>query len=132
MILFYAAENNSVVRTLEQQLVPYNVARCVTISAMEKRLRKPGHGLQVALILVRSGKEMDHVEEIQHLVRDLKVILVLPGHHSAMVAWAHKLAPRFIAYSDNGYEQVGAVLEKMLRPGKPVRSSAQKPMSERR
>ena len=118
MILFYATEDNSVVQTLERQLVPYGVIRCLSISAMEKRLRKPGHGLQVALILIHSSKEMDQIQAIRHLVRDLKVILVLPGHDQALIAGAHMLGPRFIAYSDNGHELVGPVLQKMLLPGK--------------
>ena len=46
--------------------------------------------------------------------RDLRLVLVLPGRDPKMVVMAHKLAPRFIAYADNGYEQIGAVLEKMI------------------
>ena len=125
MILFYAAKNNGVVETLEQQLVPYRVVRCVSFSTMEKRLRKPGHGLQVALMIIRNSEEMDQVNSIANLVRDIKVILVLPARDSAMVARAHKLGPRFIAYADNGYDKVGAVLERMLRAGRTARSTAQ-------
>ncbi len=114
MILFYAAENNRVVETLEHQLAPYKVARCVSLRTVEKRLRKPGNGMRVALMIVRNSEEMDQVNGIHNLVRDVKLILVLPGHDSAMVAQAHKLGPRFIAYADNGYDQVGAVLEKIM------------------
>jgi hypothetical protein len=114
VILLYAVENNRVVETLEHQLAPYKVARCVSLSTVEKRLRKPGHGMQVALMIVRNGDEMDQVNAIYNLVRDVKLILVLPTHDKVMVAQAHKLGPRFIAYADNGYDQVGAVLEKMM------------------
>jgi hypothetical protein len=130
VILLYAAENNRVVETLERKLAPYKVARCVSFSTVEKRLRKPGHGMQVALMIVRNGEEMDLIHAIHNLVRDVKLILVLPTHDKTMVARAHKLGPRFIAYADNGYDQVGAVLEKMLqtRPSAPssVRYSTSK------
>lgn len=114
MILFYAAENNHVVETLERQLAPYKVARCISFSTAEKRLRKPGHGMQIALMIVRNSEEMDRINAMRNLVRDVKLILVLPAHDSDMVARAHKLGPRFIAYADNGYDQVGIVLEKMM------------------
>jgi hypothetical protein len=81
---------------------------------MEKRLRKPRHGLDLALLMIRNTQEMDRFDSIHNLVRDVKLILVLPNHDSAMVAWAHRLGPRFIAYTDNGCDQVGAVLEKMM------------------
>ena len=114
MILFYAAEDNPVVQTLEQQLASHRVVRCVSFNTVEKRLRKPRHGMKVALMIVRNSEEMDRIDAVHNLVRDLKLILVLPGHDSAMVARAHKLGPRFIAYADNGYDQVGAVLEKIM------------------
>jgi len=129
VILFYAAENNRVVETLEHQLAPHKVARCVSFSTVEKRLRKPGHGMQVALMIVRNSEEMDWINAIHNLVRDVKLILVLPAPDSAMVARAHKLGPRFIAYADNGYDQVGAVLEKMLQFRPSAQSSAQKCVS---
>ena len=124
MILFYAAANDRVVQTLEQQLEPFRVIRCVSFSSVEKRLRKPGHGLQVALMIVRNSEEMARIYDLDSLVRDVKLVLVLPSHDSAMVASAHKLGPRFIAYMDNGYDQVGAVLEKMLHSGACARGSS--------
>ena len=124
MILFYAAANDRVVQTLEQQLEPYKVTRCVSFSSVERCLRKPGHGLQVALMIVGDNAEMARLHTLDSLVRDVKLILVLPSHDSAMVASAHKLGPRFIAYMDNGYDQVGAVLEKMLHSGSVTRGAS--------
>jgi len=114
VILFYAAENNRVVGTLEQQLIPYRVHRCFSFSTVEKRLRRPGHGFFVAVMIVRDNEEMDQINAIGNLIRDVKLILILPVHDRAMVSKAHKLGPRFIAYADNGYDKVGAVMEKMM------------------
>ncbi len=114
MILFYATERNRVVKTLEAQLADYKMVRCRSLDTMVKRLRKPRHGLEVALIIVNNIEEMIRISEIQNLVRDMRIVIVLPRHDEQMVAWGHKLGPRFIAYADNGYEQAGAVLKKML------------------
>lgn len=116
MILFYAAQTNRVVEMLEQQLAGYKVARCRTFNTMEKRLRKPRHGLEIALVVVENIQEIDSMAEIQGLVRDLRLVLVLPERHPHMVSQAHKLAPRFIAYADLGPEQIVAVLKKMTEP----------------
>lgn len=115
MILFYAAENKAFVEDLQRRLAPYKASRCSTIGTVEKRLRKPGHGLQVVLMIVRNNDELDQICVLHHLVRDVKLVLVLPARDSSMVAQAHKLGPRFIAYADNCCDQVGAVLDKMMR-----------------
>lgn len=115
MILFYAAQNNQVVETLKRQLAKYRVVRCRSFTTMEKRLRRPSHGLEIVLAVVNDVKEMGCIEEIQALMRDLKLVLVLPDRDSKMVSQAHNLAPRFIAYADHDVEQVGAVMDKMTQ-----------------
>lgn len=116
MILFYAAQTNPIVEMLEQQLAGYKVARCRTFNTMEKRLRKPRHGLEIALVVVENAQEISGMAEIQGLVRDLRLVLVLPERNPLMVSQAHKLAPRFIAYADLGPEHIVAVLKKMTEP----------------
>jgi hypothetical protein len=116
VILFYAAQTNRAVEMLEQQLAGYKLTRCRTFHTMKKRLRKPRHGLEIALVVVENVQEIDYVLEIQWLVRDLKLILMLPERNPQMVSQAHKLAPRFIAYADLGPGQIVAVLKKMTEP----------------
>ena len=114
MILFYAAEENQVVQTLEAQLASYSVVRCRSLENLASRLRRPGHGLYVALVVVSAESEMAAINDLGALLRDLRLIIVLPNRDDAIVAWAHTLGPRFIAYADNGYAHVGAVLSKMI------------------
>jgi hypothetical protein len=115
VILFYAAQNNHVVDTLERQLAGYKVVRCRAFNTMERRLRKPSHGLKIVLAVVENFKDLGGVEEMQGLMHDLRLILVLPDRDAKMVSQAHKMTPRFIAYADHGPEQVGAVMKKMTR-----------------
>jgi hypothetical protein len=115
VILFYAAQDNQIVQTLERQLAEFRVARCRAFSAMESRLRKPNHGLEIVLMVVADLKEMGGIEAIEGLMRDLRLVLVLPDRDAELVSQAHKLAPRFIAYADQGTEQIGAVMKKMTR-----------------
>jgi hypothetical protein len=113
VILFYAQQNNRVVETLEKRLVGQPIERFRTVGSLAKRLRKPCHGLQIALMVIRDRDEMIRIGDIQNLIRDLRLVLVLPGRDDEMVSMAHRLGPRFIAYADNGFEQAIAVVHKM-------------------
>ena len=114
MILFYAAENSRVVESLKSLLAVWPVKRCRSIQALVSSLRKPCHGIKIGLLVVGSSEEMFQIMGHQDLIRDLRLVLVLPERDPRMVVMAHKLAPRFIAYADNGYEQIGAVLGRMI------------------
>jgi len=120
VILFFAAQNNRVVEALEHQLSDFKVARCRSFNTLEKRLRKPRHGLAIALMVVDDFSELTRIEEIQSLMRDLRLLLVLPSRDARMVSHAHRLAPRFIAYADHGCDQIGAVIKKMTGASKPA------------
>lgn len=118
MILFYAAEKNRVVESLEQivteQLPTRHLIHCRSLMVLEQRLRRPSHNIEILLISVSDAIEMRQLYAMRPLLLDLRLVMVLPGRDTDIVAWAHKLSPRFIAYADNGFEQVGAVLEKMV------------------
>ena len=118
MILSYAMEKNCVVEALEhqvaQQLSPPKMIYCRSLEALEGRLRQPRHNIKIVFISVSDALEMAQLTNLRSLLMDLKLVLVLPRRDPDTIAWAHTLGPRFIAYADNGFEQVGAVLDKMM------------------
>ena len=114
MILFYAAQSNRVVEALLKELAGCKVVRCRSFGTMEKRLRKPRNGLEIVLVVVEEIEEIARIGDIQGLIRDLRLVVVLPERDSQMVSSAHKLTPRFIGYADDGFDQIGAVLRKMM------------------
>ena len=120
MILFYAAQRSRVVEFMEQsvaeQLPSRALIHCRSLSVLEQRLGRPRHDIEVILVSIGDAIEMRLLNTMRHLLLDLRLVIVLPSRDPDIVAWAHKLVPRFIAYADTGYEQVGAVLEKMMGP----------------
>lgn len=128
MILFYAASTNRVVETLEHIVAEQTPAcpwvRCRTLAVLEQRLRRPCHDVQIVLISVGDPIEMRRLYAMRPLLLDLRLVMVLPRRDPDLIAWAHKLGPRFIAYADNGCEQVGAVLRKMLGTQAPATTAA--------
>ena len=124
MILFYAAENNRVVETLQQIVAEHlpsrHLIQCRSLQILEQRLRRPRHDIEIVLTLVSDAIEMRQLNAMRPLLLDLRLVMVLPGRDPDIITWAHKMGPRFITYADNGYEQVGPVLEKMLGPGRTI------------
>ena len=120
MILIFAQKNDRVVETLQKLLAGLKIERFRSVASIAKRLGRPCHGLEIALLVIRKEDEMLQIAEIQHLLRDLRLVFVLPGHDSEMVSMAHKLGPRFIAYGDNGLEQAVAVIRKMAETSRNV------------
>ncbi|MGD8847755.1 MAG: hypothetical protein PVJ84_12540 [Desulfobacteraceae bacterium] len=114
VILFYSAHNNRPAAMVEQQLSEFETVGCRSFEAMDRRLRKPCHGLEVVLVLVVDPQEMVFVEKIHSLLCDLRLVLILPGRDAGMVSQAHRLSPRFIAYVDQDLDQIGAVIKRMM------------------
>jgi hypothetical protein len=94
---------------------------CRSLQILEQRLRRPCHDVEILLIAVGDAIEMRQLIAMRSLLLDLRLVLVLPERDPDIIAWAHKLSPRFLAYADNGFEQVAAVLDKMLNASKIVR-----------
>lgn len=118
MILFYAAEKNRAVESLEkvlaEQLPAQRVTYCTTMETFERRLRRPRQGIKIVLVSVCDAIEMMQLYHLRPLLLDMRLLLILPTREADTVAWAHKLGPRFIAYADNSIRQVADVLDKML------------------
>lgn len=118
MLLFYAAHKNHAVDALEQvlamRLPPHSMLYCNSLDMLEKRLRRPRHNLSLVLLSIGDAIEMARLTELRPLLLDLRLLLVLPKRDDDTVAWAHQLAPRFIAYADNGLGSITAVLDKMI------------------
>jgi hypothetical protein len=124
MILFYAAERDRVVTTLEgimaERLPQRHLVHCRSLALLDKRLRRPSHNVEILLLYIANAIEIRHLSAMRPLLADMSLVVVLPDHNADIIAWAHKLSPRFIAYADDGLTQAGAVLEKMLQARKVV------------
>jgi hypothetical protein len=53
------------------------------------------------------------LESIRNLLFDARLILILPDREKDTIKKGFSLYPRYIAYSDDGYKDVAAVLKKM-------------------
>ncbi len=76
-------------------------------------LQQPTMKPRITLIAVSSRRELDDLEEYQHIIGDMRTILILPDRTKATVTQALRLYPRFITYPDGDFRDLEAILHKM-------------------
>jgi hypothetical protein len=71
-------------------------------------------GCGIAVILATNQQELEEFVFLHELLDGLPIILVLPDRGRDTITKGHALYPRFLSYADAGFEDVAAVLKKML------------------
>jgi hypothetical protein len=87
---------------------------CTSIEKLVHRLRFPMTNDMVAVLLPMNSKELEHLISIRHLLRDIRIILVLPDSKDETISQGHALRPRFLSYQDGDFSDVAAVAAKMI------------------
>ena len=118
-LLVYAAKSDGAAQHLLQvteEIVPAkNLQIYRNFNSLSYRLQQPMNGLKIAILLAGNDRDLTDFLSLQDLLSDIRVILVLPNHEPAMIAKAHSLGPRFMTYADSGFEDLKAVLGKILK-----------------
>jgi hypothetical protein len=61
--------------------------------------------------LLRKPSDLIRLNIMEHLLRDMRIILILPNDRPRTVSEEDALRPRFIRFADSDMSDVGAVLE---------------------
>jgi len=85
-----------------------------SLEDFSRSLRRPLLGESLALIVASNKQELERLVSLNRLLRDLRLILILPDHDRDSVVMGHMLRPRFLSFSDGDLTDVAAVLAKML------------------
>ena len=85
-----------------------------TIDSLSERLREPEQDGLVAVLFAISKETLSDIISIKDLLSKPRVILVLPDREADTVAKGHMLRPRFMTYTDTGFGEISAVLDKMF------------------
>lgn len=117
-VLVYATPANAAGKRL-QQIVETQVSHQQkeiydSIEKLFERLRQPLVGEIIGVFFAANQEELSGLLSIRHLLRDIRVILVLPDREENTVSAGHALKPRFLSYADGDLSDVAAVVSKML------------------
>lgn len=117
-LLFYAKVlegfGNKVLGII-QSLIPLSqVETHRTVESLNCKLRQPVNNLNTAVMLASNKEDLLDLLALRDLLWNLRIILIIPDRKSETVAMGHMLRPRFLSYADGDFNDVAAVLEKML------------------
>ena len=103
-----------------RSVVPENqLTVCRTLKRLASILSRPGVHPEVVVLLASTRGDLDAVGAIHSLLSEARVVIVLPDMEEDTLARAHKLFPRFLSYMESDFQDVAAVVVKVLSLLKP-------------
>ncbi|GEM_PF-4031096 len=85
-----------------------------TVASLTQRLRRPVSGTPLLVLFPAGRRELENLLAARHLMRDLRIILVLDDASPECLSAGHRLRPRYIAYSDGDLSDLVAVTGRMI------------------
>ncbi|MBN1255627.1 MAG: hypothetical protein JXA50_10175 [Deltaproteobacteria bacterium] len=118
-LLLYVSVNEGVGKRLQKKVedvVPKNNLEVYrTIENLSRRFRQPADNLPItAVLLAARSEDLVGFLSIRDLLRDVRIILILPDRDEDTIAQGHTLRPRFLSYTDSDFSDIVAVLKKCL------------------
>ena len=106
---------NDQIQRMIEELIPLNDVEVYrSIETLSNRLRQCAHDLSIAVLHAARREDLANILSIRDLLRDVRIILILPDREASTVAKGHMLRPRFLSYADGGLTDVFSVLKKCL------------------
>jgi hypothetical protein len=116
-LLIYASAfdptGRSVLNSIRSENYGFETNCLYTIKDLEKHLRQPSPLPKIILLIPQNQDDLDNLVAMGHLMRDTKVVLVLPGQDHHTNAKAHQLRPRFVGYNDGDPSHFTTVIRKL-------------------
>ena len=118
-LLIYASPFNMAGRNLRKKIKSMGAGvqstYIASVEELDKHLRNPQTASSVCILIPSDNGELAALIGIRHLLRDLRVILVLTDNQNTdtTAASAHRLRPRYISRADGDLSDVTAVIGKM-------------------
>lgn len=85
------------------------------LEGFRERLRRPIEPDSIAVLLASNGEELQRLQPLRGLLKELFIVLVIPDHKNDTIRLAHLLLPRFISQIDDDFTDLGNVLKKIVR-----------------
>ncbi len=95
----------------------YHGADTVFLTALEEvesYLRQPSFYNKVLVLMPVDSRELEALTALSHLMRDTKLILVLPEEEPVKKARVHLMRPRFVTYIDCEPSQIAMVIDRLM------------------
>lgn len=91
-----------------------NTVYLPALEDVETYLRRPSHLDRLLVLMPKDRHELDALIALAYLMRDAKLILVLPEDEHGMNAQSHLIRPRFVTYNDCDPSHIIAVVDNLM------------------
>lgn len=85
-----------------------------SIDKLSSRLCQLDNTPWITVLVTFTRKELSSLLSIRNLLADIPTILFVPDREEETIALGHTFSPRFLSFADRGFEDVIAVLRKIL------------------
>lgn len=117
-IFIYAPPHHAAVQKLHYALKTIDTQlplECYpSIRDLALRLQKPLRGNILGVFLPTDSNDLLELFSLQFMLRNIRIILVLPDRKENTISIGHALKPRYLSYADCDFSDVAAVMAKML------------------
>lgn len=96
----------------QTQIKPHG---CQAISKLSEHLKKPMHGISIAVLLATDHQELFEIVSMQDLLENIRVILILPDSDSSTLSLGLQLRTSFFSDVNGNFNDVAAVLNQIVK-----------------
>jgi hypothetical protein len=102
---------------LEGMIPAGHMEICRCLEDLSVRLRKPHYQPTILVLVPADADDLKDILVVQPILEGSRIVLVLPDGSASTATMGHSLRPRFVAYRDNGFQEVTDVLARMTGIG---------------
>ena len=118
-LICYMAEKHSAYRqfvnALEDLRTEAAIEMHTSFDSLSKRFSTPFRKANIFVLVAADRKELEKIVALRPYLLDMPVVLILPDWEKSTFKEGHALYPRFVTYLESNFDDVTAVLKKMIQ-----------------
>jgi hypothetical protein len=91
-----------------------NTVYLSSLGEVEAYLRQPSYLGRLMVLMPKDRKDLDALITLSYMMRDHRLVLVLPEDDIRINAQSHMMRPRFVTYSDCDPAQLTLVVDRLM------------------
>jgi len=101
---------NTIVKTIPLE----SIGIFQTLESFYNRIRQGRTDITAAVVFASDRQDIIKLQGIRELILDMRMIMILPDAEEESVKMGHSFYPRYISFTDSTFEDVAAVLQKII------------------
>ena len=100
--------------TLVKEISMESIGIFQTLESFNNRIRQGKTDIPAAVVFASNRQDLIKLQGIRELFSDMRIIMILPDAEEESVKIGHSFYPRYLSFTDSTFEDVAAVLQKIL------------------